>query len=267
MGDAWNNKIKTDESETDAESVLRMAQSGSTVLMTGSLSACSASAQMLQAAGIATRFVPIPNENGGLTATVDDFGAIRANSPNQKNAWAFLEILLGTEVRIHPNPEKNNSYDQIPFDAMPLFQEGFATSRNQFLSQVEVLPSDLQGLAMEPLPPLFLQQTDDIAQNITAAHLSSQADYALFQQLERWCNDVTEQPPPPSCLRPCARSGKRIWMSNPLVPPLMQADTDFEVESLSAPVLNAGKQPCGAGNCIDRYRDESRAENGWNCLQ
>lgn len=43
------------------------------------------------------QWLPIPDENGGVTATVTAYGAIRANSNQKELAWQFMKLLLDEE--------------------------------------------------------------------------------------------------------------------------------------------------------------------------
>lgn len=100
-----------------------------------------AHAQIMQKLGTQPLFLDFPNEKGGVTATVDSYAAIRANSSHAKAAYGLIRYLLGNEC------QKSKAYPGVYLpvrkeslrDNLELGRTQYWTGKSDVLNQSEAM--------------------------------------------------------------------------------------------------------------------------------
>lgn len=120
-----------------------------------------AHAQIMQKLGGQPLFLNLPNEKGGVTATMDSYAAIRANSSHAKTAYGFISYLLSRkcqEQKAYPGVYLPVRKDSLQ-NNLELGRTEYWTENRNALNQSQAMSNKM------------FQDFSDTVNRMTTAHL------------------------------------------------------------------------------------------------
>lgn len=138
-----------------------------------------------------TRFFPIPNEAGDVTAYIGTYGAVRANSTQKEAAWRFLKIGLSEEAQCANVPDnaragKAGLYPYWPERSLPVYKKAVQDVIRTYTINGETQPA--------PLCDALRQDYQSLTERITKGQMMTQPLQWGIDQISRGMWDETAPP-------------------------------------------------------------------------
>jgi len=110
---------------------------------------------------------PVRDVNGGIQAEIREALAVRRNSPNQENAYHFIQILLSPEYQ---EMSISTWMSEIPlnYEALNAVLEGYAAGLDPNMRYT--MGGDLGNLQIEAAPRPFLDSYREAASEVSGAY-------------------------------------------------------------------------------------------------
>ena len=127
-----------------------------------------------------SRFLPIPTEDGGAAAVVENYAVVRANSKNKQNAWNFIRLFLSESAQRNEQVEVDGHYyleNSWMRNTYPVHKAAFANSL------AESGPSAINGITTATLFGKIVQDWASLPQRITAGKLPTVSDAKICTML------------------------------------------------------------------------------------
>lgn len=147
-----------------------------TILLTGSsFRTGSVAAGLLAAEAVETRFFPVPNTVGGVTAQIGLYGAVRANSTQKTAAWLFLKIPLSEQAQREKQIDRfetDETFYLLPdwmIGTLPVHKAAMRDRMNGYQ------PANLQGHSTAALGERITADLTALPDRITRGEVGTQA--------------------------------------------------------------------------------------------
>lgn len=121
-------------------------------------------------------FEPLPNENGGVTASVALYAAVPQNSPHKQNAAAFLQWLLSQPVQANDPDATGSQTGILGSQVLPVRKNCMAVCTQRVVNET----------LMTPLGQACPDSLTALETRISAARFLSEYDYRLLLAVQSW---------------------------------------------------------------------------------
>lgn len=127
-------------------------------------------------------FLPLPNENGGITANVTAFAAVNANANHPRAAFAVLEILFREELLTRDGITRMNYSSDMPY-AMHYGPTFYSVSMMSLANGISVMDRAFLDSDSFHIPQEDKDALKQCFDKIDQAHIISHLDNELYRAL------------------------------------------------------------------------------------